>query len=323
MAVLADARPATLDADPPDEADLVPIRTGRTRAWQTLRRNPVFWLGTTLAGSMLLAALLAPVLAPYDPMVPFRDAIAANGDPAGPSERFPLGTDRHGRDFLSRLLYGAQTSLLIALGANLIATTIGLAVGATAALAGALRIPLGRGRRLTIPIESILMRLTDLWLSVPILLLTITLAFVIGASVGLVVVVIGMTLWTGTARIVYSRMLVLRSSEFVEASRALGSSMPAIFRRHLIPHVLPILVVYASLGVAATVLFEATLSYLGAGVPPPTPTWGSILAEYASFFRTDPRLVVLPGIGVTITVLGFNLLGDALRDALDPHGWHG
>lgn len=322
MAVLADALPATVEPDPADAADLVPVRTGRTRAWRVLRHNPVFWLGTVLAGSMLLAAILAPVLAPYDPMVPFRDAIAANGDPAGPSDRFPLGTDRHGRDFLSRLLYGARTSLLIALGANLIATTFGLAVGAAAALGGVPSIPLARGRRLAIPIESILMRLTDLWLSVPILLVTITLAFVIGASVGLVVVIIGMTLWTGTARIVYSRMLVLRSSEFVEASRALGSSMPAIFRRHLIPHVLPILVVYASLGVAATVLFESTLSYLGAGVPPPTPTWGSILAEYASFFRTDPRLVVLPGLGVTITVLGFNLLGDALRDALDPRDWH-
>lgn len=317
----ADARPATFDVDPPGEADLAPVRTGRARAWGTLRRNPVFWVGAALAGSMLLAGILAPLLAPYDPIVPYRDAIAANGDAAGPSERFLLGTDRHGRDFLSRLLFGARTSLVIALGANVIATTLGLAIGATAALAGAPSIPLGRGRRLPIPLESILMRLTDLWLSVPILLLTITLAFVIGASTGLVVVVIGMTLWTGTARIVYNRMRVLRTSEFVDASRALGSSTPATFRRHLLPHVLPILVVYASLGVAASVLFEATLSYLGAGVPPPTPTWGTILAEYASYFRTDPRLVVLPGLCVTITVLGFNLLGDALRDALDPRAW--
>lgn len=301
-----------------DDLDQTPIRTGRERAWRTLRRNPSFWVGAVLVGGILAAAGLAPILAPHDPLEPFRDAISANGDPAGPSDRFPLGTDRHGRDYLSRLLYGGRTSLLIGIGANLIATTLGLAVGATAALAGSPTIALGRGRRLALPVESVLMRLTDLWLSVPILLLTITVAFVVGPSIGLVVVIIGMTLWTGTARIMYSRLLVLRGSEFVQASRALGSSTTAVFVRHLMPHLLPLLVVYASLGIAATVLFEATLSYLGAGVPPPTPTWGTMLADYASYFRTDPRLVVLPGLGVTLTVLGFNLLGDALRDALDP-----
>ena len=304
-----------------DDTDVAPIRTGLDRTWRTLRRNPVFWAGGALAAGMVAAAVLAPVLAPYDPVEQFRDAIPATGDPAGPSERFVLGTDRSGRDYLSRLLWGARTSLVIGIGANLIATLLGLAVGATAALAGSPRVPLGRGRRVGLPVESLLMRLTDLWLSFPILLLTITMAFVLGPSVGLVLIIIGTTLWTATARIVYGRSLVLRAADFVLASRALGASTPGIFFRHLLPHLLPILVVYASLGIATTVLFESTLSYLGAGVPPPTPTWGTMLADHISWFATDPRLVLLPGLCITVTVLGFNLLGDALRDALDPRAW--
>jgi len=303
------------------DASAVTARTGHARTWQTLRRNPLFWIGGGLVLAMTLAAALAPWIAPYDPLEQFRDAITATGDPAQPSERFLLGTDRSGRDYLSRLMYAARTSLIIGVGANLIASTLGLAVGATAALAGTVFLPLPGRRRLGIPIESLLMRLTDLWLSFPILLLTIALAFVLGASVGLVIIIIGMTLWTSTARIVYGRTLVLRDSDFIEASRALGMSGLPLFMSHILPHILPLLVVYASLGIAATVLFEAALSYLGAGVPPPTPTWGTMLSDHISWFATDPRLVMLPGLCITVTVLAFNLLGDALRDALDPRSW--
>jgi len=198
---------------------------------------------------------------------------------------------------------------------------LGLLVGATAALAGRPRIRLPFGRGIAVPVESLLMRFTDLWLSFPVLLLTITLAFVLGASESLVAIIIGLTLWTSTARIMYGRVLVLRESDFVDASRALGASTSRIFLRHLVPHLAPLLVVYASLGIATAVLFESTLSYLGAGVPPPTPTWGTMLAEYLDYLATDPRLVLLPGLCITVTVLAFNLLGDALRDALDPRGW--
>lgn len=288
--------------------------------WRRLRRDPLFWAGATLSVGMVVVALLAPMLAPYSPTEQFRDAIPATGDPAGPSDRFLLGTDRSGRDYLSRLIWGARTSLTIGIGANLIATALGLAVGAAAALAGMPRVRIGRWR-IGVPVESLLMRATDLWLSFPILLLTIAAAFVLGPSVELVIAVIGMTLWSATARVVYGRMLVLRSATFVDAARALGTSTVAIFTRHLLPHVLPILVVYASLGIASTILFEATLSYLGAGVPPPTPTWGTMLADHITWFASDPRLVMLPGLCIAIAVLGFNLLGDALRDALDPRAW--
>ena len=289
-----------------------------SRALRILRHDPTFWLGGGLVAFLAFITLFAPLIAPYDPLEQFRDAIPASGDPAGPSDRFSLGTDRSGRDYLSRLLFGARTSLVIGIGANVIATTLGLLVGAGAGLIGRVRIRLPFGASVSIPVESILMRVTDLWLSFPVLLLTITMAFVFGPSVGLVLIVIAITLWTSTARIVYGRTLVLKQAEFVEASTAIGTSPPMIFFRHLLPHLLPLLVVYASLGIAATILFEATLSYLGAGVPPPTPTWGTMLADHISWFATDPRLVVLPGVCITVTVLAFNLLGDALRGALDP-----
>lgn len=316
MTELTEAVPASVEI-----AREAPVQSGTARAWQTLRRNPTFWVGATLVGGIVFVALFAPIVAPYDPTEQFRDALSATGEPADPSARFLLGTDPAGRDYLSRLMHGARTSLAVGVVATLIATTLGLAVGATAALSATPSVPMGRGRRLGIPVESVLMRATDLWLSFPILLLTITLAFVLGPSAGLVIVIIGATLWTATARITYGRMLVLRETDFVEASRALGASTWHVFLRRLLPHVLPLLVVYASLGIAAAVLFEATLSYLGAGVPPPAATWGTMLADHISWFATEPRLVLLPGLCITLTVLGFNLLADALRDALDPRGW--
>ena len=303
-----------------DDVDLLPVRTGTVRAWRTLRRNPLFWLGAAIAGGLILVGLLAPFIAPHGPTDEFRDVMPLSGDALGPTADFPLGTDRNGRDYLSRLLYGASASLLIGIGANVLAAVIGLIVGATAALAGSPSLGLG-DRRMRLPVESVLMRFTDLWLAMPILLLTITLAFVLGNSIGLVIAIIGTTLWTGMARLVYGRLLVLRESEFVEASRALGSTTSRVFGRHLLPHVLPLLVVYASLGIAATILFEATLAFLGAGVPTSVPTWGTMLSDGTGFIYTDPRLALLPGLCITLTVLGFNLLGDALRDALDPRAW--
>jgi peptide/nickel transport system permease protein len=290
-----------------------------------LRRNPSFWLGAGGALILVILALLAPVVAPHDPdLADRRDGLSQTGDPVGPSEKFVLGTDRLGRDELSRLLYGARTSLTVGLGANLLATAFGTIVGAVAAFAGSpvvrVRLP-GRSRPLdlTIPVETVLMRVTDLALSFPALLLAIALAAVVGPSISLVILVIAAVLWAGTSRVVYGRVLVLRNSEFVDAARAVGVSGPRILFRHIMPLVTALIVVYATLGIASTVLFEAALSYLGVGVPPPTATWGSMISENISYYATDPRLVILPGLAIMATVLAFNLLGDALRDALDPH----
>jgi peptide/nickel transport system permease protein len=165
------------------------------------------------------------------------------------------------------------------------------------------------------------MRTTDAILSFPVLLFAIALVAIVGASLGLVVVVIAGVLWTGIARIVYSRTVVLREAEFVTAARALGVSGPRILRRHVLPHLTSIIVVYATLGIASTVLFEATLSFLGVGIPLPAATWGQMISQHIGYYDADPRLVVLPGLAIMITILAFNLLGDALADAFDPHRW--
>jgi peptide/nickel transport system permease protein len=237
---------------------------------------------------------------------------------------FPLGTDTLGRDYLSRLLYGARASLTVGLGANAIATLIGVAVGSIAAFVGTYQLRLrlvGRSIQVGIPVEGFLMRVTDAVLSFPALLLAIALVGILGASLGIVIIVIAAVLWTGMARIVYSRVIVIRETEFVLAARALGVGSRRLLIRHVMPHLISLVFVYATLGIASTVLFEATLSFLGVGIPPPGASWGRMISEGLGYYVTDPRLVILPGLAIMITILAFNLLGDALADAFDPHHW--
>lgn len=296
-----------------------------SRIWRHLRSDPSFWIGAGVVLTLLGAAAAADLIAPFDPNVAIRGTgLTAAGDPVGPSAEFWLGTDRLGRDYASRLLHGARTSLSVGIGANLVATVVGAVVGSLAAFGGTQVVRLGPGRRaprVTIPVETMLLRLTDVVLSLPALLLAIALVAVIGPSLLLVTLVIGGLLWTATARIVYSRLRLLRELEFVTAARALGASGYRILWRHVLPHVVSLIVVYATLGIAGAVLFEAGLSFLGVGVPPPSASWGVMISEHASYYRTDPRLLVLPGVAIMLTVLAFNLLGDAMRDALDPHRW--
>ena len=317
------ARVPGIGVDTAYEIDL-DLDPAPSRVWRALRRDGSFWAGATVIVLLLVLAAGANVIAPYDPNFAIRGSgLTPAGDPVGPSAEFWLGTDRLGRDYWSRLLHGARTSLTVGIGANLVATIVGTIVGSVAAFAGSPIIRLGVARRskaFTFPIEAILMRITDVVLSLPVLLLAIALVAIMGPSLLLVVLVIGGLLWTTTARIVYSRMRVLRELEFVVAARSVGVSSYRILWRHVMPNVVSLIVVYATLGIAAAVLFEASLSFLGVGVPPPAASWGVMISEHASYYRTDPRLLVLPGAAIMLTVLSFNLLGDALRDALDPHG---
>lgn len=296
-----------------------------SRVWRTLRRDPSFWIGLVAASILIGSAILAPLIAPHDPNQQFRaEGRTPKGDPVGPSALFPLGTDTLGRDYLSRLLYGAQASLTVGLGANFIATLIGVTVGALAAFVGTPRLRIGLAGRVLevgIPVEGILMRITDAVLSFPALLLAIALVAVLGPSLGIVIGVIAAVLWTGIARIVYSRVIVIRETEFVLAARALGVGSRRLLTRHVMPHLISLVLVYATLGIASTVLFEATLSFLGVGIPPPGASWGREIYEGLGYYVTDPRLVILPGIAIMVTILAFNLLGDALADAFDPHHW--
>lgn len=311
--------PGTPGVEPYDPTAV--LATPRGRAWRSMRSNPAFWLGTALIAVVVGLAVFAPLIAPHDPNHQFRRDAAGQliRHPLGPSAMFPLGTDPVGRDYLSRLLHGGRTSLIIGIGANLIAILIGVAVGSVAGFVRNPRVRLPGGGSLEVPVESLLMRLTDLALAFPALLLAIALAAVFRPSVGLVIGIIAGILWATTARIVYGRVLILGEAEFVEAARAVGVSNLRILSRHVLPHVAPLVVVYGSLGIAATILFETTLSFLGAGVPAKTPTWGTMISDHITWYATEPRLVAIPGLAIMITILGFTLLGDALRDALDPH----
>jgi peptide/nickel transport system permease protein len=284
------------------------VQGARSRTTYALARNPLTWLGGGLALAVVASAVFASAIAPHDPMEEYRALLPLDGSALGPSEMFPLGTDPLGRDYLSRLLFAGQATLIVGLGANLTAMAIGLLVGIIAGFSG--------GR-----VEGALMRLTDIGLAFPALLLAIACTAVLGRSLFIISLVIAAVLWTTMARLVYGRTLIIRHAEYVTAARALGCTSPRIIRRHLLPHVIPLVVVYGSLGIATTVLFEASLSFLGAGAPIDSPTWGKLLADHTSYYATDPRLPFLPAIAIFVTVLAFNLLGDALRDALDPHAW--
>jgi peptide/nickel transport system permease protein len=296
-----------------------------SRIWRSLRGNPAFWIGAVGVVAIVAAAVFAPLITNHDPNHAFRkEGLTAGGDPVGPNAMFPLGTDDLGRDYLSRLLYGARTSLTVGILANFIAVFLGVLVGAVAGFAGTPRVRIRLGSRrieFRLPVESVLMRTTDAILSFPVLLLAIALVAVVGPSLILVVIVIAAVLWTPIARVVYSRVLVIREAEFVIAAKAVGVRPLRILTHHVLPHVTSLIVVYATLGIASTVLFEATLSFLGVGVPVPTASWGGMIFEHIGYYATDPRVVVLPGLAIMATILAFNLLGDALADAFDPYQW--
>ncbi|MHA7775380.1 ABC transporter permease [Roseibium sp. M-1] len=267
------------------------------------RKLAVFAL--LLIGLIVGAALFAPLVAPYDPAEQFFEGLTLEGAPLPPNASFWLGTDLLGRDLLSRLIYGAQTSLVIGVVANGIAVSVGALVGI---LAGFFR-----GW-----VETLLMRFTDLMMAFPALLLAITLAALFRPSLWIVAMVIAMVNWVQMARVVYTETRSLSEREFILAERAMGAGLPRILFRHILPHLLSTIVVFGTLGISTTVLLEATLSYLGIGVQPPTPSWGNIIYENQTYFTSAPWLVFFPGLAIIALALGFNLLGDALREVLDP-----
>ena len=273
--------------------------------WKRFSKDRVAVFGVVVIVITILAALFAPVIARYDPSEQFFDGLTLEGAPLPPNERFWFGTDTNGRDQFSRLLYGARTSLAIGVIANGIAVAIGTLLGV---IAGYARGFLG----------AAIMRFTDLMMAFPPLLLAIALAAILRPGLSIIIVVIALVNWVQIARVIYTETTSLAEREYIEAARALGASTPRILFRHLIPHLVPTIIVYATLGIATTVLLEAMLSFLGRGVQPPTPAWGMMIFESQSYFLNAPWLVFIPGAAILITALAFNLAGDGLRDALDP-----
>jgi peptide/nickel transport system permease protein len=273
--------------------------------WWRLTRIRRAWVGGALVGLVTLAAILAPVLSPADPLEQFRDGISSAGTPLPPGGRFPLGTDHLGRDLMSRLLYGAQVSLFISLIANVTAGIFGTLVGV---LAGYYSGSLDTG----------LMRFTDVLLAFPAVLLALGMAAVLRPSIPTVVLILTVITWPALARLVRGQTLSIKERAYVESARASGANDFYVIFWHILPLTLPVTVVWLTLSFATIVLIEASLSFLGVGVPLPTASWGNMINEGQSRYRIAPWMILVPTVAILITTFGFNLLGDAVRDALDP-----
>lgn len=268
---------------------------------QTLRRDRFFQLGLVLVALVVLAALLAPLFAPYDPLVGnLKDAYLTP-----PGTKYLLGTDSQGRDVLSRVLYGARISLAVGLVSQSVAVLIGVTLGLLSGYYGRW-------------VDATIMRLADVTLAFPTLLLLIAVAAAVRPSLLVVFIIIGAVGWAGMARLVRGQVLVLRNAEFVTASRALGARDRLVLVRHLLPNVRAQIIVAATLGMAGAVMAEAALSFIGLGAQPPTPSWGAMVADGRDLLRVAPWVSFAPGLAIGLAVLGFNLLGDGLREALDP-----
>ena len=273
--------------------------------WKRFKRNKAAMFGGTVIVIIVTAALLAPWVTPYDPHEQFFDGLTLEGAPLPPNKRFLLGTDLLGRDLYTRLVYGARTSLIIGIAANAAAVLVGTLLGIIAGYLGGW-------------VGNAIMRFTDLMMAFPALLLAIALASILTPSLWIVAMVIALVNWVQTARVIYTQTLSIAEQEFIQAARALGATPIRILWVHILPHLIPHIMVWATLGISVPVLFEATLSFLGIGVQPPTPSWGGIIFESQSYFLTSPWLVIFPGISILLFALGFNLVGDGLRDAMDP-----
>jgi peptide/nickel transport system permease protein len=257
-------------------------------------------VGLAIVTALAVVALLAPWLAPHDPTL----VDPARGF-AGPSSEHLLGTDNLGRDVLSRLVYGARWSLGLVLVTTFLITSAGVAIGVAAGYVGGV-------------LDEVLMRVVDAVLSVPSLLLGLAIVGALGPGIGSLTIGLASIWWAGSARVVRGLVLALRERGFVGSARALGATDGRIIVRHILPCILPAVAVLASLEMGELVLAISGLSFLGLGAQPPTPEWGAMLNDGRAFFFTAPRLMLLPGLAVSLAVLGFNLLGDGLRDALDP-----
>jgi peptide/nickel transport system permease protein len=267
------------------------------------RKLALFGMAVILLTSLLSVA--APLIAPYPYEEQLADGISEDGAPLPPNLKYLLGTDLLGRDLMSRLIWGARTSLVIGVAANGASVLIGSFIGIVAGFFGGW-------------LGALLMRFTDLMMAFPAQLLAILLAALFNPSLWIVALVIAMVNWVQVARVVYTETRSLSRRDFVEAEWGLGAGMPRILVRHILPHLVPTVLVFGTLGISTSVLLEATLSFLGIGVQPPIPSWGNIVAENQSYFGSAPWIVFLPGAAIILLALSFNLVGDALRDILDP-----
>lgn len=267
--------------------------------WQRLRRNRMAMAGAVIVLLMFLLALLAPVIGRDPGAIDIANRLQA------PGLAYPLGTDDLGRDVLVRILYGARISLLVGFVAVGIATFIGILLGAMAGYYGRW-------------VDAVIMRFVDIMLCFPTFFLILAVIAFLKPSIWNIMIIIGLTSWMGVARLVRAEFLSLRERDFVLAARAIGAKDARIIFRHILPNAISPVLVSATLGVAGAILTESALSFLGIGVQPPTPSWGNMLIAGKQTLGTAWWLSVFPGMAILITVLGYNLLGEGIRDAMDP-----
>jgi peptide/nickel transport system permease protein len=270
------------------------------RFWRTFKRNQLAVAGGVVVGCLFIVAILAPLLAPWDPNRPDTKKILAP-----PSRSHPLGTDQLGRNVLSRMLYGARVSLAVGFVSVGIAVAIGILLGAVAGYEGGV-------------VDTVVMRLVDLMLVFPRFFLLLAVLAFLRPSIWTIMAVIGLTGWMGVARLVRAEFLSLREREFVVWSQSIGATARRIIWRHILPNAMAPVLVAMTLGIPAAILTESGLSFLGLGVQPPYATWGNILNEGKDAITIAWWLSVYPGMAILITVLSYNLLGEGIRDALDP-----
>jgi peptide/nickel transport system permease protein len=262
--------------------------------------NRLAVIGGALVATVFVVAVLAPLVAPYDPA-----AIDIKGILTGPGVQHPLGTDDLGRDVLSRMVWGSRVSLQVGFAAVGIATLIGVFLGALAGFYGGI-------------VDGAIMRFVDIMLSIPTIFLILAVIAILEPSITNIMVVIGLTGWMEPARLVRAEFISLKERDFVTAARALGASDARIIFRHVLPNSLSPIFVSATMGIGGAILVESGLSFLGLGVQPPAPSWGSLLAAGKDNIEIAWWLSAFPGLAILVTVLGYNLLGEGLRDALDP-----
>jgi peptide/nickel transport system permease protein len=284
-----------------DERDrATPLADGRLGAWGQFRRNRLALAGLGIVVLLLVAALGAPWLSPFDPAK--QSLIEKRARPGG---KFLLGADEFGRDILSRVIHGSRVALVVSVLSVAVAFTLGLTLGGLAGFLGGWT-------------DALVMRATEVLLAFPYLLLAIAVVSALGPGVVNTTLAVGIWGAPTVIRVVRGAVLVARETEYVSAARALGATAPRVLTRHVLRNVLPTVIVYSTLFMANAILVEAALSFLGLGVQPPTPSWGLMVSTGRDLLLVAPHVATIPGLAILLAVLGFNLLGDGLRDALDP-----
>lgn len=301
---------STISVDIPIGEHLPPRRSQTRVVMQRLLSKPAAIFGIVVIVFFILCAIAPQWIAPHDP---FAQSLIRRLKPPsfmeGGVSGYFFGTDQLGRDTLSRIIYGARVTLIVSLFAVIVSALIGIWAGLAAGFFG--------GKT-----DAIILRLIDMQLAFPVVLLVIAIVAVVGPSLANLVILMGLSAWPRFARIVRGSVLSVRGLEYVEAARSIGASKLRIMMQHILPNILSAIIVYASFELARMILLEATLSFLGLGVQPPTPTWGGMINDGKNYLSISWAVSLLPGIAIALVILAFNLLGDELRDALDPQLSH-